>query len=153
MSFITNKRLFYIDSHNRINGTHSDFLYQLDYKDEDYDYCVVLQASIPKSYYLVQSGQNFFTLEENGMPVNITIPIGNYSRMSFQTCLQSLLNSSSPNHWTYSISITNSLTTGDTGLFTYNVTGNGGVQPEFVIGNYLYEQLGFNPDTNYTFTN
>ena len=63
MSLISSKRLFYIDSHNRLNGT-SNFLYQLDYKDEDYDYCVVLQPSIPKSYYLVQSGQNTFHYEE-----------------------------------------------------------------------------------------
>src|SRR3954470_22945414 len=124
MSLITSKRLFYVDSHQRISGTHSNFTYQLDYKNEDYDYCVVLQATIPKSYYLIQSGQNTFTLQEGGSAATITVPIGNYSRSSFQSQLQSLLNSLSPNHWTYAISIPNTLITGDTGLYTYTVTGN-----------------------------
>ena len=149
MSFINEKRLFYIDSHNRISGTHSDFLYELKYKDED-DHVVLLQATIPKSYYLVQSGQNTFTLQEGISSAIITLPPGNYSRSSFQTQLQSLLNSTSPNHWTYAISIPNTLSTGDTGLYTYTVTGNTS-QPQFIIGNYLYEQLGFDANTTYTF--
>ena len=104
-----------------------------------------------KSYYLVQSGQNTFTLVEGTSNAIITIPVGNYSRSSFQIQLQSLLNSSSPHSWTYAISIPNTLITGDTGLYTYTVTGNSS-QPQFIIGSYLYEQLGFNANTTYMFS-
>ena len=42
--------------------------------------------------------------------------------------------------------------TGDTGLYTFTVSGNSGVQPRFIIGEYLYEQLGFEPNTDNVFT-
>lgn len=113
MSIISSKRLLYIDSHARLSGTHNNFTYQLDYKGEVYDYCV-LQASIPKSYWLIQSGQNTFTLDEISNQVTITIPVGNYSRSSFAYQLQYQLNTDSPNDWTYQISIPNSSLTGDT---------------------------------------
>src|SRR5207248_3322004 len=91
------------------------------------------------------------TLQEGVSSATITIPIGNYSRSSFLKQLQSLLNSASPNHWTYAISVPNTLATGDTGLYTYTVTGNTS-QPQFNIGKYLYEQLGFESNTIYTFS-
>lgn len=151
MSLITNKRIFYVDSHNRISGSHSNFTIQLDYKNEDYDHCVVLQATIPKSYYLVQSGRNTFTLNENGSLVTISMPIGNYSRSSFAFQLQYQLNTNSPNTWTYQISIPNNSQTGDTGLYTWTVSNNLGIQPSFVMGSYLYEQMGLEANTTYPF--
>ena len=60
MSLIETQRIFYVDSHFRLSGTHSDFTYQFDFQGQNYDYAVVLQATIPKSYYLVQSGRNTF---------------------------------------------------------------------------------------------
>lgn len=152
MSFITNKRLFYLDSHNRVSGSHSNFSIQLDYKNEEYDHCVVLQATIPKSYYLIKSGKNTFTLDENGDQVIITMPIGNYSRTSFAYQLRYQLNTNSPNGCIYQISIPNNMQTGDTGLYTWTVSNNSGIQPSFIIGNFLYEQLGFNPNATYLFT-
>ena len=147
MSIITNKKLFYIDSHNRLSGTHSNFTIQVDYKDESFDHCVVLQATIPKSYYLIQPGKNTFVLDENGSQVTITIPIGNYSRSSFAYQLQYQLNQNSPNGWSYVMTKSNNQTTGDNGLYTWTVTNNSGNQPSFIIGEYLYEQLGFDSNT------
>ena len=151
MSIITSKKLFYIDSHSRLSGTHSNFTYQLDYKNEDYDYCVVLQASIPKSYWLIQTNQNTFTLDEISNQVTISIPVGNYSRSSFAYQLQYQLNANSPNHYTYQISIPNSQT-GDTGFYTWTVSNNSGVQPRFIFTDFLYEQFGFEPNSSYVFT-
>lgn len=152
MSLIANKRIFYVDSHQRISGTHSNFSYQLEYNNEDFDHCVVLQASIPKSYWLIQNGENTFVLDEISNQVTITMPVGNYSRSSFAYQLQYQLNTYSPNGWTYQISIPNSSMTGDTGLYTWTVTGNGGVQPRFIFTDYLYEQFGFEPNSSYVFT-
>lgn len=150
MAIIESQRLFYVDSHNRLSGSHSDFNYQFDFQGQNFDYAVVLQATIPKSYYLVQNGQNTFNLQELSSTVTISLPIGNYSRSSFKAQLQTSLNAASPNGWTYTVSIPNTAVTADTGYYTITVTGNSG-QPSFIIGTYLYEQLGLNPNTTYTF--
>ena len=151
MSLIISKRIFYVDSHNKLSGTHSNFSYYLEYQKEEYDHAVVLQATIPKSYYLVQAGKNTFVLEENGNQVVISLPIGNYSRTSFRFQLQEQLNNNSPQGYTYVMSIPNVQQSADTGLYTWTVSNNGGVQPSFIVGDWLYEQLGFNPNTTYNF--
>ena len=111
MSLIISKRIFYVDSHNKLSGTHSNFSYYLEYQNEEYD--VVLQATIPKSYYLVQAGKNTFVLNENGNHVVISMPLGNYSRTSFRFQLQEQLNTNSPLGYTYVISIPNVQQTAD----------------------------------------
>ena len=150
MSLISDKQLFYIDSNDRLSGTNTDFTYQLDILG-DFDYAVVLQASIPKSYYLVQSNRNTFILDEDGNQTTVTIPIGTYSRSSFRAQLTTSLNSASFHGWTYAVSIPNTSITSDTGKYTITVSGNGGIQPSFIIGDYLFEQLGFNSNTTVTF--
>lgn len=150
MALIVDKQFFYVDSHNRKTGTDSDFSYYLDIQG-DFDYGIVLQASIPKSYYLVQLGFNTFILNENGNQTVVTLPIGNYSRSSFRAQLQTSLNASSFHAWVYLVSIPNTAITADTGLYTYSVSGNGGIQPSFIIGVNLFEQLGFNANTTYNF--
>ena len=151
MSLITSKKTFYVDSHKRLSGTHSNFSYYFDFRNEDYDHCVVLQATIPKSYYLVRPGENTFVLNENGNHVVISMPIGNYSRTSFGFQLQYQLNTNSPNGYTYVMSTPNNQQTSDTGLYTWTVSNNAGIQPSFIVGEYLYEQLGFNSNTTYNF--
>ena len=150
MALISSKRIFYIDSNNKFDGSNSDFTIQLDIGDNKYDHAVVLQVNIPKSYYLIQNGRNTFTLQEGLSQASVTIPIGNYTRSSFKVQLQTSLNAASPNNWQYVVLIPNTAITGDTGHYTYNVTGNSS-QPIFIIGNYLYEQLGLNPNTTNTF--
>ena len=126
MSLIQNKRIFYCDSHNRVSGTHSNFTLSIDYKQADFTHCVILQATVPKSYYLVQPNKNTFILDENGSQVTITMPIGNYSRSSFGYQLQYQLNQNSPNGYTYVMSTPNPQQTADTGLYTWTVTNNSG---------------------------
>jgi len=78
------------------------------------------------------------------------MPIGNYSRSSFKNQLQTSLNAASPNHWAYVVSIPNVSITADTGYYTITVSENSD-QPAFIIGPYLYEQLGLDSNTTYTF--
>ena len=61
------------------------------------------------------------------------------------------VNTNSPNGYTYVMSTPNVQQTADTGLYTWTVSNNGGVQPSFIVGDYLYEQLGLNPNTTYNF--
>jgi hypothetical protein len=146
---IKRKKIFYVNSRNRTSGTNSNFFYSLNLKDSDrYSHAVILQASIPKSYYLVVSGQNTFTLTENGSDATITISPGNYNRKNFKTTLQTLLNAGSPNGWTYAVSIPSAP---DTGYYNFTVSGNAGLQPSFTFTTYLYEQLGFNINSTVNF--
>src|SRR5690554_6423581 len=112
-----NKKFVTINS-NLDNGTHSKFSYKIDMKGAVYNKMCLLQAIIPKSYYMIDSGNNTFVLDEGGQEATITIPVGNYSRESFMNKLTTLLNNASPNGFTYSMSVPNTLTDPETGLFT-----------------------------------
>jgi hypothetical protein len=113
------KKVYYINSTNKINGTHSNFLYKVSIPpNASFTHCSLIQASIPKSYYLVQETQNTFTLDENGTTYTITIPVGNYTRASFVTQLSTQLNATGD--WTYVVSVPD--TNGgdpETGLITF----------------------------------
>lgn len=149
---IDSKKTFYIDSNNRNTGTTSDFTVSLNINQSDeFTHACIIQCLIPKSYYLIQAGSNTFQLKEGVSTVTITVPIGNYSRRSFQSIVSGLLNTSSPNLWVYTISYPNTTVSGDTGKFTYSVSGNSS-QPQFILGSaVIYEQLGFPPSTTQTF--
>lgn len=140
--FYKSKKLVYIHSEMKISGTTSNFLYNLDLQSTDYDKCVVLGMTIPKSYYNIRDGYNTFVLDEINNIATITIPAANYSRSSLKTTLQGLLNSSSPNGWTYTITIPGA-TVGDTGKYTFTVSGNSGIQPKFIFTTKMTKQLGF----------
>jgi len=150
---ITRSRIEYISSANRTAGTNEDFYYQLSpwSNDDVYDYAVVLYANIPITYYLVVSGQNTFKLKEGTTTVTITVPAGNYSTLGFTKILPTLLNTASPNGWTYSMTFPNIASSTQTGLFTFNVTGNSS-QPYFIFTNYLWDVMGFIANTTYEFS-
>ena len=135
------------------NSTDSNFTYtfpNLD-KSKQFDHVAVLPASIPKSYYLVQSGFNTFNLLENATSVPITLTPGNYNRNSLATSIKTLLNANSPNGWIYNITFNNINTTFDNGTYYFTVTGNSS-QPSFVFTTGMYEPLGFNANITYQFS-
>lgn len=150
MSIIAEKRLYYVDSHNRLDGTHSDFSYRIDTDSKEFDHACVLQMSIPKSYYLVQDGYNTFTLIEDGLQETVLIPVGNYNRSTLRTQVQASLTTASAHGYTYAVSTPPS-TSVDNGKYTFTVSGNGFIQPQFAFTTFLNEQLGFDPETTYTF--
>jgi hypothetical protein len=147
-----NAQFIYVDSHNRLSGSHNDFTYLLDLHNLDVDTVCCIRTTIKKSYYLVPEGQNTFVLIEGGNSVTLTIPKGNYSASSFRYVLLNLLNTNSPNHWTYAISLPNPQIEANTGLYTFSVSGNTS-QPSFQFTTYLYEQFGFEPNSTNTFSN
>ena len=150
--YFTDKQIFYVNSKNRITGTDSSFTYAFNVDPvPGFDKVVMLSCSIPKSYYLVQTGSNTFTLQEGTSTATITIPQGNYSRASLAITLKAALNSSSPNSYNYNVTIPNTLTTVDLGYYTFTVSGNT-YQPSFIFTSNLYEQLGFNINSTNTFT-
>jgi len=148
--YYTDHQLFYVNSYKRITGDNQNFSYMFDIdKDIAYDHVVVLDASIAKSYYNMQTTYNTFTLVQGSTNYIITIPAANYTRTSMCSALTTLLNAVSS--WVYSISFQNIALTGDTGQLTFTVTGNDS-QPKFIFSsNSPYEQLVFNSNTTYTF--
>ena len=139
------KRIFYINSRNRISGTDCDFNINIDMgPNPKFNRICAQTVIIPKSYYLVQAGFYTFTLTEN-KATTITIPAGNYSSSSFIAIIPVLLNLASislGNTWTYNMFFP-SLSDPGTGKFTFIVTGNAGLQPSFTFYNNLFEQFGF----------
>lgn len=111
-----------------------------------------MQATIPKSYYLVQEGSNTFTLKHGASTYVITVPIGNYSMRKFKATLTTLLNAASA--FVYTVTYPGqSDDSAETGKFVYTVTGNAGVQPQFIFPttSTLYRQMGFEEASTNTF--
>lgn len=150
---IGHHRFYYINSANRLYGTTSRFTTNILYYERDnFDRVAVVQAVIPKSYYLIRAGLNSFTLTENLNTVIITIPVGNYTRRSLQDTLQNLLNNNSPNNITYIITWPGSIQP-NTGKFTFTCSDVGGIQPQFTFTNSLAYRLGFDDNTTVQFNN
>lgn len=158
MLYYTHKQLFYVDSHNKIDGTDDSFSYQFDIdNDIDYDAVVMLDCSIPKSNYVVQSSNNTFTcvLNTGSGDVNfiVNMPIGNYNRNSFRNVLKTLLNTNADTY-IFDITFDNPNRTQDNGKYTFTWTNaNPSAQePKFIFTTGLYEQMGFNKNTTYIFS-
>jgi len=144
-------RFFYITSGNQLTSTSNTFTAELQIPtDIDFDRIVLTSINIPVSFYVIQAGFNTFTLTENGTPVTITIPEGNYNVISFQSILTTLLNTNSPNGYTYTMSFPNNYTQTQTGKFTYSVNTINTVSFTCADIPGVNEQLGFNRNsTNY----
>lgn len=154
MKYYTDKQIFYVDSHNRLNqnDSHTNFTFTLDINvNIEYDSVVVLDASIPKSNYVVSNSMNTVSITEPSGTRTITMNIGNYNRRSFKNDLTTLLNNNVDN-FVYVITYNNITNTCDNGHYTFTVSGNTGYQPTFLFTNCLYEQMGFNKNTSYTFS-
>ncbi len=152
MSYIEDKRIYYVNSANRLSGEHSDFTYKFDIPpNSHFDHVVLLDLSIPKSYYLIQSDRNTFTLKEEGpasnKEVTITVPEGNYSSNTFGNYIIQEMNNKSPNQFQYSYKHNSQ------GKYEFEVKNNNNIQPSIIVTNALYEQLGFEPNTENKFVN
>jgi len=103
-----------------------------------FDRISLVRLSIPKTYYLIDSTNNSFTLDEGGLIATVFITEGNYGLKTLETELALQLNTASPSAWTYTC-------TGDerTGKYTFTVTGNGGVQPVITLSEEIAGILGF----------
>ena len=147
------KKIYYIDSNNRISGTAENMQYKIDMKNLDPDHCVVLSANIPKTYYILQDGYNKFSILENGVTTIITMTPGNYSRKTLKNELQTILNASSSQGWSYSISYA-SISQVDDGKYSFSVSGNGVLQPSFIFTNvesHIHEMMGFDKSSTNAF--
>jgi hypothetical protein len=142
-------KLIYLDSEERISGSSSNFSYAIDIPDgAKYDTCCVLSMTIPRSYYLVRSGQNRGILvlagEGGASPVEhpFEIPPGNYNADNFAEVLLALLNGITtgmpvvPGTFTITFSTI-------TGKYTYSYAGLGTAAIKLEDPSRLGHQMGF----------
>lgn len=140
---ISASRLYIINSRNRETGTNTDFTYKIELDRNDYTHVCVLQASIPKSYPLVEQGWNTFTLRNDDTVSNTTITItpGNYTVNSLMIELKTQLEAASAKTWTITYP---SSSQPDTGLLTFTVSSG---NYTFLFTDYCYELLGFDKNS------
>ncbi len=151
--FVTNPYYVYINSRERISGTDENFTYNIQFPDEfEFDHVVCLNALIPKSYYLIQTGgvENIFQLKENNTTVTVTVPIGSYLLAAFRTTIGALLTAASPNSLTYTLTYP-ALSGVDTGKWTYT-QNNAAIQSSIICNAHLFEPLGFSSSSTNAFT-
>src|SRR5665647_775037 len=116
---------------------------------EVFTHVCVVDASIQKSYHLVQAGYNTFTVLENAVPRTIAITPACYSATVFATEVRTRLNTGAPAGWIYGMTKPTAAMP-STGKWTYTVTGSA-TQPSIVTTSNVYEQLGVNANSTYPF--
>src|SRR5665647_2639705 len=97
------RRVFYLNSANRLSGDDaSDCLLEVKIpSNETFSHVCVVEASIPKSYYLIQAGFNTYSIIEGGVPRTITLTPACYSATAFVAEMKTRLNTGAPAGWTY----------------------------------------------------
>lgn len=157
MSKFDHQQTIYVTSFNKIDGTDSNFTASINLDSSvTYDRVVVLNCTIPKSYYSISTGFNFFTLTELGQSLIVTIPEANYNRTSLGVVLASKLNATSAlmgHNWHYAVTTPNQAAQGDSGHYIFTVSSNTG-QPTFTFNDttLINEDMGFARSTSYTFS-
>lgn len=157
---IEQKKIFYINSDNRLSGTSSNFTYKINtLPTDEFTHCAVLSAIIPKSYYAIRAGRNTFTVWiDNGFSYDefpINIPIGNYNRRSLALTLQNCLNTQiSLGVQPFSVSFTTGNSGADTGKYTFTFDNSlyNTANIYFEFTNNVYYALGFNKNSQIYFT-
>jgi hypothetical protein len=125
MSELATHLIAYVDSHTRLNGSHTHFTHEINLPARNtFDSVCILQASIPKSFYLIARDYNTFQLSEpTGVPVTVSIPIGNYSRKALAQTLSTVLTEASPSQlYNYTVTFPSGSSGADTGKYTFTIT-------------------------------
>jgi hypothetical protein len=149
MSISYDRRIVYIDSAKRISGDDSNFSYQIQLPPEsNFDKAAVLECSIPKSYYLISSINDTFTLVEGDTDTTVTLTHGNYGIRALANELILKLEAASAylgNHFGYDVTFPNIAKDPSTGKFTFTAnTEPTGIIPTFIFGsNSPAEVMGF----------
>lgn len=143
--------IYYINSDNRTNTNDISSAFSIKIEmpvNHNYDHMCLLNASIPKSYYMIEKGYNTFYIQELGISYLVSLNIGNYSKNIWLVEIARALNAATSHNvlWVYTVSFNTII-----GKIIYSVSGNTG-QPSIITSDNLYEQLGLNKSSLTTFT-
>ncbi|MHB1097801.1 MAG: hypothetical protein ACYC3F_16705 [Gemmatimonadaceae bacterium] len=146
------KKIFVIDSSERTSGTNTNFSFSLPLEPGlNFNKIALQDILIPRTMYLIRAGLNTMTLRENGVDATVTLPVGTYSYISFQTVITPLLGAASPNGLTYTLAFPALNAATQTYKFTFT-QNNGAIQSSFIFGNGLAEQFGFDKGSTNAFS-
>lgn len=134
------KSIVYVNSANRVSGTSSNFVIDVSSQvryPNNYDRIALLALSCPKSYYLINSTNDTFTINEvTGGLKTVTITNGNYSLSTMVTFLNTAINAVT----SYTYVVTSSQSTGKITFTVSGATGNpvfdfsGSTSPYAILG-------------------
>lgn len=138
-----------IDSSRRESGTSTNFNINLPIPSINYfNKAAVSYFEMPKAYYLVDSANNQFALDEEagGSQVNVTISVGNYTAATLATELGTQMSAVSPNGYTYTVTYDSS-----TNKFTFtHATASSSTDFTITSSNIWDRYLGFTNDLSST---
>lgn len=141
------KSIIYLNSSNRISGTSSNFTIDLRAQiltPNNYDTMCLVNCAIPKSFYLINSNNNTFILNENGSIKTVTLSVGNYNSNNLATQIGVQMTAVSTSGATYSVVL--SLTTGK-----YTITTTSALTTSIsFVGSPLCYIIGFD-QSSYSF--
>jgi hypothetical protein len=144
-------RNYVVDSSQRISGTDTDFLYNIDIpQTADYDHVVLNQISIPRSFYDIEEPYNTFILKENSTIINCTISEGMYNVYSLILQIQTVLNTNTTLGLTYSVTYPNAATSPNTNKLTFTISTLSSYTISLTFP-YMYYQFGFEQNVSNSF--
>lgn len=152
----TNPKIIYMNTANRPNGVGSSSACTVDLRlpYNTWDRVCLMQASIPKSWYLISAarGNNSFVYQEAGQPARaITLPDGGYNKVSMCIILTGLLQAATTfGPAAFTVSYPNNQSQADTFKLSFRSTST--VVATLTFQNSLATILGFVQGVAYTFT-
>lgn len=120
-----------------------------------YTHVSVSKVSLPISYYSIDGANNTFSLVEGSTTQTITIPSTQYgvlNYVSFCTVFAGLLNTNSPNGYTYTITYDNDLNSVQRGKFTYTCSNTVNTVKLVFGDNNIPQLAGFDYSSTNTFS-
>ena len=117
---------FLLSSHNRTYGTNNRPIFELDHPVLDMTSIKLSYATVPRTWYNVNSTNNSITFEEDlgGGPVTVLIPVKNYSSDTFPAAIKAAMEGGSVNTYTYTVTFdetTLKITISTAAAFSYSV--------------------------------
>lgn len=125
----------YIDSRDTAtNGSTHNYTAKLARPIEHVHRIIIKKVVIPFSYYVFNSNNNNFVINEGGGDLTVTITPGNYTLSQFETALKTALDAAGGD--TYTVSV-------DTSTYKVTISSTGTFELVFTSGASAYKQLGF----------
>lgn len=146
-----------VNSTNKLSGESGNFIYNIQINSAiswKLTHVSITNVNIPKSYYMIQNDYNEFHISENNIMINITVPVGNYTRSQFFSKVSSLMTMASLNNIVYILSdLYSDRETGHLKIIASNNINNYELKLVFSDINDIHQAMGFLKESTNIFIN